>query len=932
MPTTTINMGEVTTFALEDEEDYVINRDGKKEPMDYGKVTDRINDLTGLAYGKKLKFAQTHRAKIAQQVISRLKSGMTTLEIDDTVVSVCRTFSARHPDFSILAARFTVSNFQKGIQRTFPEVYKYLARDPTKSRIGIGFLEITQKFGEQIEEKIDYRRDFDFDGFGIGTVARSYLLKDPESENIAELPQQMYMRVAIAICCLRRSEESEPKGGMSKSEALLPFALEEAFRIYDLLSKKLLTHASPTIFNAGTVIEQYSSCFLAQVDDDFRNLYKVLADTANMSKMAGGVSISLDRMRAEGSLIRSSGGKSQGVSGYICVLNQSQQYANQGCNRPGAFAAYLSVHHADILTFLEMPLPRGGRFDQRKDGRFLKYGLWVPDLFWRTLAAEIDVNERVMNGEKVSEEEIRDAGLWPLFSPNTAPHLDEVFDERSIHHPDGPGGTYTQLVLKYIKEKRYVRMIRASELIRSLVHALGFTGNPYVLNKDNINRASNLTTPSDIKADGTVIPGITIVCSNLCAEISIPCRSRADKPEETLYGVCNLAAIPLPRHMKPDLTTPSGWRMDWVGIIQAAQAAARDLDKIIDINCSPAEGCERCNEKFRPIGVGVIGLADLFLAFGYSFGSEEAKALDAAVHACIYYGTMKQSSDRAATFGRDEKGSALGNYPSYRDSKAAKGLLQPDISAMNGHLNDDWESQIAEYTEGLLTPAMWDELRAAIRVNTETGEDGFLRNGYTTADMPTATSSNVVGGMTEGIDPPTALLYTRKTLAGEFIILNPHLIKAAEKLGIWNDDSSSMLEADDGSVQSWDGSNGRPFLPKEMRDVFKTAREIDQLFLAEHGAIRQSFLSQIQSLNTFWEKIVCSELLEYWLSLWSSGGGGTYYAHSQAKTGTQKMGVDRKFLKTAETDQASPAHPEGTEVLACPIDPALRAECSSCSV
>ena len=913
---------DVAAFALDDEEEYVYNRAGKKEDMDYGKLTDRVSDSTGPAFGKKLRFAYKHRSMISRQVISRLKSGMTTVEIDDTIVSVCRTFSARHPDFSILAARITVSNLQKGIQRTFSEVYTELARDPEKTRIGRGFLEIAQKFGEEIEEKIDYRRDFDFDGFGIATVVRSYLLKNPETGEIAELPQQMYMRVAIAICCLRASRKGEPRGGMPKSPSLLPYALEDAFRVYDLLSKKLITHASPTIFNAGTVIEQYSSCFLAQVDDDFRNLYQVLADTANMSKMAGGIAISFDRMRAEGALIRSSGGKSQGVTGFLRLVNESQEYANQGCNRPGAFAAYLTPHHADILSFLEMPLPRGGRFDQRKDARFLKYGLWMPDLFWRTLVAEIAVNERVLAGEDVSEEELQEAGQWPLFSPDTAPMLDEVFDERSIHHPDGPGGTYTDLVLKYIKEKRYVRMVRASEIVHAIVHSIGFTGNPYILNKDNVNRASNLATPSVTMDDGTVIPGLTIACSNLCAEISIPSRSRAGKPEETLYGVCNLAAIPLPRHMKADLTEPSGWRMDWVGIIQAAQAAARNLDKIIDINCSPAEGCERSNQRFRPIGVGVIGLADLFLAFEFPFGSKEAIALDAAVHACIYYGAAKQSSDTAAEFGRDEQGRAIGNFPAYRESKSAKGLLQPDIAVQNGHLSADWEQQIAEYTDNLLTPDMWQELREAIRINPETGEDGFDRNSYKTADMPTATSSNVVGGMTEGIDPPSALMFTRKTLAGEFIILNPYLIKASEKLGIWREDAHVMLEADEGSIQSWDGTNGRPLVPSHLREVFKTARELDQHVLAEHAAARQSFLSQIQSLNTFWGKIASSKLQEFWLTLWSSGGGGTYYAHSQAKVGTQKMGVDRKYLKKDEDDEPK----------VCPLRPAPGADCAACSV
>lgn len=880
---------------LEDGEPYVVNRKGEREPVMFGKITDRIRNLMSAAYGLKLR--RVNRVGLEKEVIARFKSGMSTVEIDQLVVDVCRALSSRHPDYSSLAARFLISNLQKRLTTTFAEVYRHLSRNPQRSRIAPGFLQLVEMFADEIEARIDYRRDYRNVGFSAATLMRSYLLRDSETGEIAELPQHMYMRVALAIQCLEPSREDEPPGGVPIREpGLLAYRLEEAFKVYNRLSEKDVSHASPTVFNSGTIMPQMSSCFQAQVDDDLKHLYQVINDTAQMSKSAGGVSITVDRMRAENALIRSSGGKSSGVTKYIRVLDTSQCYANQGGNRPGAFVIYMSPHHDDIFGFLEMPLPKGARYEQRQDGRFLKYAMWMPDRFMITLIEELQVRKRLEAGESVDADVVARAGDWHLFSPDVAPGLESVFDERTIHHPDGPGGSYTDLYNRYVREKRYRRVVKASEIMKEVIRSIGMVGDPYVLYKDHINRQSNLATKE-----------LPVVSSNLCAEVTIPCRSRSGEPEKSLYSVCNLAAVNLSNFVVPDITAPNRVRYNFADLIDAAATLANNLDKIIDLNYSPAEPCTRSNQYFRAIGIGVMGLADVFVQFGYEFGSEEAMALDAAIHACIYYGALRQSSILAQT---------LGSFPAYRGSATAEGLLQPDLCVRDGFLAPGWEARIETATDGLLTPAMWAELRGMV----DESRGGCCRNGYVTANMPTATSSNAVG-VNECFEPFTTHMYTRKTLAGEFTLLNPHLVQALEKLGLWSESVASLLERSAGSVSSWDGSDGTPNLPEGTRRLFRTAREIDQLKIVAHAASRNPFISQSQSMNSYWREIQTPRLLEFWITGWLSGlKTGSYYSYSAPAAGTQKIGA------RAQKASAEAAAPRTGGV--CSLD----GDCQSCSV
>lgn len=876
------------------DDDYVINRDGKREAVNLGKIEDKIKLLINYS-GEKLKGVK--KIELTKEIISRFKSGMSTIEVDESIVQVCNSMSGKHPDYSTLAARFVISNLHRTIENSFVEVYKKLFSHP-KSRLSVGFMSIVLEFGNEIEDRIDLSRDYLNSRFSVTTLMKSYLLRDPDTSQVYELPQHMYMRVAIAILCMRRSREGEPEGGMPiESKELLRARLEQAFVVYNLLSTKKISHASPTIFNAGTIITQYSSCFLTQMDDSLKSIYDIISASAAMSKVAGGVSIETGRVRCEGSLIKSSGGKSSGLSGMYQVLNQSQEYANQGGRRPGAFALYLPIHHADVFTHLEMGRPIGPRYESRKDARFLKYALMVPDLFWVTLMKEIEMNELINSGQDVPPE-LDEAAYWYLFCPSDAPDLNEIYDEdMSLEVGDKRSGSFSKMYYQYIKDGKFKRRVRPLEIMEAITQTISITGNPYMIAKDNANRQSNLTIPATIEKNDSgdyfiADTGRAIVCSNLCAEIIIPPHTRDGKPEEDLHSVCNLAAINLYQFIEKDITSPYGVRMDWGGIIEAAGVLTVNLDNIIDLNFSPTEGCKRSNEFFRAIGIGVMGLADVFMAFGIAYGDKFAMELDAAIHACIYYGAALQSSMLAKSNKTvtDEHGNTSvetvydRSFPAFPGSPASKGILQPDMAVACGILPSDWEDTICRITDGVIASDDWADLRVQVAKG--------IRNGYLIAPMPTATSSNGVG-VNECFEPYTTLLYLRYTIAGEFTLMCPHLKTYLKD--VWDENTSKLLVQSGGSVAEWDGSDpDLPCLSDETRRILRTAREIDQTDIILHAAARNPFISQSQSMNLYCKNVSMENITKWWLTGWKNGLKTlSYYVHSQAGSSDQS-----KFKKS----------------------------------
>jgi len=1102
------------------EASYVVNRKGGRVPVRFDAITDRNAVLCSAAYGRRLAHAEKVLPAITQAVVSRFQNGITTHALDMLTAAVCAARSTHHRDFSDLAARIIASDLQKRTDESCLAVVNRLdgatgVSGESISRLDPEFVGVVRRAADEIDRRLDFTRDFRFTCFGIQTMLRSYLFREAgQGSATVERPQHAYMRVALALCV------GQPdKKGHEAPEAVFRERLERAFEVYELLSTFRLTHASPTMFNAGTKHPQLSSCYLLSVDDDLDVLLQVDKDAGMISKWAGGVGICLTPMRAEGALIKSTGGKSCGLRRYVVKLNAGQLYADQGGLRPGAYALYLEPWHADVFTFLEM-----GRFKGvAVNAPDLKYALWVNDMFMEAVVAELDAKEAAARGERADAA----AGEWYLFSPDRAPGLHTA-------HGDGFRALYT----RYVAERRYESVVRASEVIIAWFKTVAQKGNPYVLFKDHINAKSNLAhyrtitgsnlcvagktrvltdagqlpigtlagrtvrvwngaewsavtvqqtalaaalvrvvldngavldcTPEhrfyDFRgverragalAPGTRLerapawpvvggsaacvpdrsatrppgsgtlerttvplppeaavpinasletrlrwferycdsgasiarngssPSLTVwsakpaflcqvrlmlqtmgcdpeiaggqlarvariserghggreswrltvngadlwtltglgfaparldvagiappdrdarrfarvvsvaplkeaaptycfteplrgrgvfegVLTGQCAEITIPCFYEEGKAEEAEYGTCNLAAIPLASFVVPDARASNlgRVRVDWAALIAAAGVAVRNLDNVIDINFYPVEACRRSNLKHRPVALGVMGLADVFAKFKYAYGAPEARALDRALHAAIYYGAMRASS---------ELGVERGNFASFEGSASQRGLLQPDLWVRAGHLEPLWEAEVAAATDGALSAAMWKELRTACSQH--------LRNAYVTADMPTATSSQATG-QNECFEPFTSNLYTRKTLAGEFTLLNPHLLQELESLGLWDEEMRRALIGAAGSVQKI------ARVPADLCRRYRTAREINQQLLTLHAKARNPFLSQTQSLNYYFGEPKLKDVLTVLVKGWREGlTTGSYYIHTQPAAGSQKTSI-----------------------------------------
>jgi len=764
-------------------------------------------------------------------MISRFSNGCRVRDLDMAIVKICAALVVEHIDYATLAGRILVNDLHKYTEPSIRNTVQALSAMTDRlgrpiGRIADEYKNLIARFHKDIDAKIDHSRDYKLDHFGLETMKKSYLMRGSTGMTI-ERPQHAYMRVAITTRCCQAD-----KKGDRAPEKLARARLTKAFYVYDMLSLHYISHASPTMLNSGTIHRQLSSCYLLRVDDDLGVLYDVVKDTAIISKGAGGVGICLTPMRAKDSIIRSSGGKSSGIQYYTMLQDASQRYANQGGLRPGAFAVYLEVWHADIFTHIEMGRLTGTLAEQRTNAPNIKYALWVPDLFMEILVDELAG---------------RETEGWCLFSPDEAPGLFEVYDKSRSREP-GADRKFRDLYYSYKAKKLYRGMVPAGELAFAWFKTSYQTGGPYWMYKDAANRKSNL---SHVR---------TITNSNLCGEITIPCWHDKKEPDKAETAVCNLAAINLPAFVKENT---GGVYFDYPGLINASKLVTSNLDNIIDINEYPTEAGRRSNFNHRPIGVGVMGLADVFAKFKYPFGSSMALNLNEAIHACIYYGCMTQSA---------KLGGVRGSHPSYRGSPASKGILQPDLWVEAGDLDKGWEKRISENSP--LTPAMWRGLRQQCQK--------AVRNGYVTASMPTATSSNVLGS-NECFEPFTAMLYSRRTAAGEFIKLNSYLFWELMGKGLWDEEVCNRLMESGGSVQNIS------HLPLEIRSRFRTAREIDASRITYNAARMGPFISQSSSVNYYYTEPKFSKVLTEMVRSWKLGSiTGSYYIFSAPATGSQK--------------------------------------------
>ncbi|MCZ6693972.1 MAG: ribonucleoside-diphosphate reductase subunit alpha [Bacteroidetes bacterium] len=559
----------------------VVKRDGRRESVKFDKITARIDRL---CYGLDLNYVEP--LDVAKKVITGIYDGVTTAELDNLAAETAASMTTKHPDYAVLAARVAISNLHKVTSKSFSNTMKrlYTYTDPktgeNASLISKEAYGVIKKNAALLDSTIIYDRDFSYDYFGFKTLERSYLMK--LDGKVVERPQHLLMRVAVGI-------------HMDDIDAVI--------ETYNLLSEKWFTHATPTLFNAGTSKPQLSSCFLLTMkDDSIDGIYDTLKQCAKISQSAGGIGLSIHNVRATGSYIKGTNGTSNGIVPMLRNFDMTARYVDQGGGkRKGSFAIYLEPWHADIFEFLDLKKNHGKEELRARD---LFYALWVSDLFMK----------RVENNED-----------WSLFCPNEAPGLAECYGEE-----------FEKLYCKYEKEKKFRRQVKAQDLWFEILEAQMETGTPYMLYKDPANKKSNQKNLGVIRS------------SNLCTEI----MEYTSKDE---VAVCNLASIALPKFVTEE------FKFDHQKLYDVTYVVTKNLNKVIDINYYPVPEARNSNMKHRPIGVGVQGLADTFIKLKMPFDSPEAKGFNKDIFETIYYASMSASKDLAKKEGAYEsyKGSPV---------------------------------------------------------------------------------------------------------------------------------------------------------------------------------------------------------------------------------------------------------------------------------
>lgn len=752
---------------------FVLKRNGKQETVKFDKVTARIEKLS---YSLS---PMVNVIDVAKKTIEGIYAGVPTTELDNLAAETAASLTISHPDYAILASRIAVSNLHKNTTKSFSatmgKLYNYID-DATGKRmpmIADDVMQIINDNAELLDSTIIYDRDFGFDYFGFKTLEKAYLLKI--NGKIVERPQHMYMRVAV---------------GIHKED------IDSAIKTYHLMSERWMTHATPTLYNAGTPKPQMSSCFLLTMkEDSIDGIYDTLKQTAKISQSAGGIGLAIHDIRATGSYIGGTNGTSNGIIPMLRVFNDTARYVDQGGGkRKGAFAIYIEPWHADIFDFLDLRKNHGKEENRARD---LFYALWICDLFMRR---------------------VEENGKWTLFCPNEAPGLSHCW-----------GDEFEALYTKYESENKGRKTIDARELWNAILHSQIETGTPYMLYKDAANSKSNQQNLGTIKS------------SNLCTEIM-----EYTSPDEV--AVCNLASIALPRFVNEK-------KFDFDKLYEVTYQTTLNLNKIIDHNYYPVQEAYNSNSRHRPIGLGVQGLADVFILLRLPFESDLARMLNKNIFETIYFAAMTASKDLAKK---------EGPYATFAGSPVSKGIFQFDMWGVTPSERWDWAT-----------------------LKQEVMEHG-VRNSLLVAPMPTASTSQILGN-NECFEPYTSNIYTRRVLSGEFIIVNKHLLKDLVQLGLWTNTMKNKIIAANGSVQNIDE------IPQEIKDLYKTVWEIKQRTIIDMAADRGAYICQSQSMNLFVENPNTAKLSSMHFHAWKTGlKTGMYYLRSQAATQAIQFTVEKQ--------------------------------------
>ena len=746
----------------------VIKRDGSVQPMLFDKILHRLKTL-GLLIEPVLHINYT---QLVINIMDKMHDRITTSKIDELTASECAYKTSIHPDFGTLAGRIIISNNHKNTTWQFSTLNESLHKH---NLINNEYYTLVTTHLPMYEKMLVYTRDYDIDFFGFKTLERAYLMQ--YSGTILERPQHMWLRVAIAI----------HKDNFVKVK-----------ETYDLMSLKYFTHATPTLFNAGTNCQQLSSCFLvAMQDDSIDGIYDTLKQCAQISKRAGGIGLHIHNIRAKGSRISGTNGVSNGIIPMLRTFNETARYVDQGGGkRKGSFAIYLSPDHADIEDWVDLKKNTG---DENMRARDLFYGLWIPDLFMQ---------------------KIKENKEWCLFCPYQCPGLNDVY-----------GNEYKELYEKYESEGKYIKKIIARDLWYKILAAQMETGNPSLLFKDACNQKSNQKNIGVIKS------------SNLCTEII----QYSDKNET---AVCNLASISLGKFVVDK-------KFDYEQLHYVTTVVTTNLNNLIDVNEYPTNKA-LANNIHRPIGIGVQGLADAFALMDIPFHSDEAIEVNKLIFETMYHAALEQSMQLAKQHGY---------YDTFHGSPLSMGQFQFDL----------WK----------VTPSdryNWNELREQI---VKTG----VRNSLLIALMPTASTSQILGN-NECFEPFTSNLYARRTLAGDFTIVNQHLVKELIQLNLWNEQLKDEIIQHKGSIQLLK-------LPDHIKLKYKIVWEIPMKHLINMSRDRAPYICQSQSLNLWIESPTIPILTSMHFYAWEQGlKTGIYYLRRKPKHQVQQFTIAPETCET----------------------------------
>jgi ribonucleotide reductase alpha subunit len=843
----------------------VIKRDGRSEPVQFDKVVNRIRKLSdGLT--------NINVMEIAQKVIANIHDGIKTTKIDQETSEICISKLSVHPDYGVLASRLCVSNIHKNTSPSFSEVTKMLYEYTDVN--GKPYPLVNQKYydfvmnnAKKINSVIDYTKDYNFDYFGFKTLERAYLWKI--NDIIVERPQHMIMRVSLAI----HKED-----------------MKEAIKCYRGMADGYFIHATPTLFNMGSPREQASSCFLIDIDDDsIVGIYKTLSDCAKISKYAGGIGISIHKIRSKGSKIRGTNGKTDGLARMLKVFNETACYVNQAGKRKGSFAIYIEPWHKDIIDVLMLRKNTGAESERARD---LFYALWVPDLFM----------ERVEKDEK-----------WTLMCPDECPGLQDVYGE-----------DFVKLYTKYETEGKG-EIIEARKLWNIITEIQTETGVPYIGYKDAVNRKSNQKNLGIIRG------------SNLCIEI-------VEYTSKDEIAVCNLASLALPKFIKK--TTEKDGSItktyDFKLLREHTKQVCRNLNNIINVTFYPVPEAERSNRRHRPIGIGIQGLADTFFEMKYPFGSKESIKLNKDIAENMYFAALEASMELARKRKKYvQEYKRLHNFkvknPNHiytdSDNKVMQELKETyNIIDEELKLPGKWAGAYSSYvdspiSEGKLQYDLWniepsEEMKEEWEILKSSIEKHGVYNSLLLAFMPTASTSQILGNF-ESFEVPTNNIFVRETLAGVFLVINKHLVNDLINEGIWNNDLREELILHNGSIQTIDR------IPTWIKDLYKNMWETSQQIMIDLAADRGPFIDQTQSMNVYMENATHKKLSSMHFYAWKKGlKTGMYYLRTKAKTKAQQFSIDiEKIVKMQENKQSE--KPTEEEILACSL--ANPGACDMCS-